>query len=83
MKTIKLEKLTNVVGGQAANVQNAVGYGTCMNKAVTNFASANQSTMQQFQGGKISQDEFMKQGVASATSYQGAAADCAKQFPLQ
>jgi hypothetical protein len=82
MKTIRTIDLANIVGGQAA-AQNAVGYGMCMNKATNNFGSANQGTINSFQNKQISPDQFVSQGVSNATAYQGAAADCAKQFPLQ
>jgi hypothetical protein len=82
MKRIKNIDLANIVGGQAA-AQNAVGYGMCMNKATNNFGAANQGTINSFQNKQISPDQFVSQGVSNATAYQGAAADCAKQFPLQ
>ncbi|HEY1549664.1 MAG TPA: hypothetical protein VGG28_17670 [Kofleriaceae bacterium] len=82
MKRIKNIDLANVVGGQASP-QNAVGYGTCMNKATNNFASANQGTINSFQNKQISPSQFVSQGTSNAAAYQGAAADCAKQFPLQ
>ena len=82
MKTIASIDLSNVTGGQASPMT-AAQYGNCMNTASQNFAKTNGSIMSSLQGGKISPDEFMKQGTASATTLQGAAADCAKQFPLQ
>jgi hypothetical protein len=81
MKRIKHLDLSNVIGGQAA-AQNALGYSACMNKAVNNFASAGQGTINAFQNKQLTPEQFVNQGVSNATAYQGAAADCAKQFPL-
>jgi hypothetical protein len=82
MKTINALELSNVVGGQAA-AQNAVGYGMCMNKATSNFGSANQGTINAFQNKQVSPDQFVSQGVSNATAYQNAAGSCASQFPLK
>jgi bacteriocin-like protein len=82
MKTIDISELSNITGGQASPMT-AAQYGNCMNNASQSFAKTNGSIMQGIQAGKLSPDEFVKQGTASATTLQGAAADCAKQFPLQ
>ena len=82
MKTIDISQLSNVTGGQASPMT-AAQYSNCMNTANQNFAKTNGSIMSGMQSGKLSPDEFLKQGTASATTLQGAAADCAKQFPLQ
>ncbi len=85
MKTITELELSEVVGGQQAQPApiTAAQYSSCMTNAGQNFNKTNNSIVQGFQSGKLSQDDFVNQGVGSAKAYQGAAADCAKQFPLQ
>jgi len=86
MKRIKRLDLSNVVGGQAANLlaqgQASVNYRNCLTAATTKADKATSSAFSQVNAGTLAPQQGVQAGVAAGRTLQSDVAACGQQFPI-